>query len=260
MPVQILERKNAPDLAYHFSPASGEGQSLPLVLFMGGFKSDMSGTKATYLEKQCRERGQAFCRFDYRGHGQSEGKFEDGTIGAWKQDALDILDHITGDKTERNVILVGSSMGGWIALLVLMARTEKIKAMIGLAAAPDFTHDLYHSEMSEDQRRILEEKGRIENPNDYSDEPYIFTKELFDEAENHFLLNKKNAVEVPITLIQGMKDTEVPWEVTARIQKAFTGQEVDILLLEEADHRLSRPEDLELIDKEILNLSHVKEP
>lgn len=259
MATQYLKRSEKPALAYNYTPASEKGENLPLVFFMGGFQSDMAGTKATYLEQQCQARGQAFTRFDYRGHGESEGEFKDGAIGLWKEDALDILDHIYEQTGNKKIVLVGSSMGGWISFLVLMARSERIKGMVGLAAAPDFTDDLYYNALDDGQRAELEEKGIILVPNNYSDEPYTLTKTLIDDGRDHFLLDRKIAIEAPVTLIQGMQDADVPWEITARIQKSFTGNEVDILLIEDGDHRLSRPDDLILIDREIKSMSGILE-
>ncbi|MAE50694.1 MAG: alpha/beta hydrolase [Micavibrio sp.] len=251
MECQFLKRSGKNDIAYHYSAPVGEGKDLPHVFFLGGFKSDMNGTKATYLEAQCKARGQGFLRFDYTGHGQSGGDFVDGTIGSWKGDALDIFDHIAADK----VILVGSSMGGWISLLVAREREKFLHGIIGIAAAPDFTIDMWFNRLNESQRQEIEEKGRAELPNDY-DEPYILTKALFEDGKQHLLLDAEQDIDVPMVLIQGMADPDVPWEVTARIEKAFPKSEVDIVLIEDGDHRLSRPEDLALLDKEVTNLSH----
>lgn len=257
MGAQYLKRPGKPALAYNYEPCRDKGQTLPLVFFMGGFQSDMAGAKATFLEQQCRERGQAYLRFDYTGHGESEGKFEDGTISLWKQDALDILDHVYPLGPQNKIVLVGSSMGGWISFLVLLARTERIKGMVGLAAAPDFTDDLYYGHLTEEQRAELEEKTAILVPNEYSDQPYTLTKTLITDGRTNFILDRKIALEVPVTLIQGMEDAEVPWEMTARIQNSFTGNEVDVLLIEDGDHRLSRPEDLALIDREVRSMSGI---
>lgn len=248
---QKLERSGHPALAYHYSPAGGKGQALPLVMFLGGFMSDMGGTKALYLEEQCRVRGQAYLRFDYSGHGLSEGAFEGGTIGAWKNDALALFDFINPERA----VLVGSSMGGWIALLMLLARAEKIAGVVGVAAAPDFTSDHYPDKLTEEQWAVLRREGRLEAPTPYGPDPYIFTMALYEDAPRHFLLNKSSTIESPVTLVQGMKDPDVPWEITAKIQDALKGAPVDVVLIEDGDHRLSRPEDLTIIDREIYNLS-----
>ena len=252
---KFLERNGKAKLAYHYTPATEAGQNLPLVFFLGGFKSDMNGTKAHFFEEQCRARGQAYLRFDYTGHGQSGGAFTDGTIGLWRRDALDMLDYIA----PREVLLVGSSMGGWIALHVALARVGIVKGVIGIAAAPDFTAEMWESRLSEDQRQEILKTGQAELPNQYSDEPYILTKALFEDGKKNLLLDKEHKIEVPVSLVQGMLDPDVPWELTAKIQNAFKGTEVDIILIEDGDHSLSRPEDLDIIDREIVSLSHFKD-
>ncbi len=252
MNCQFLKRPDKEDIAYYYTAPRGSGAALPQVAFLGGFKSDMNGTKAQYLEQRCIERGQGFLRFDYSGHGQSGGEFTNGTIGRWKRDALDILGHIGADQ----IILVGSSMGGWISLLVACEGAEAIHGVIGIAAAPDFTIDMWFNRLNEAQRAEIEKCGQVNLPNDYDDAPYILTKALFDDGKNHLLLDKEQALDVPMVLIQGMADPDVPWETTARIEKAFPKSDVEIVLLEDGDHRLSREEDLTLIDKEVVSLSH----
>lgn len=255
MDCQYLKRSGKDDIAYHYVAPKGAGTSLPHLFFLGGFKSDMNGTKAQHLQQRCIERGQGFLRFDYSGHGKSGGDFTAGTIGRWKQDALDIFDHIGAER----VILVGSSMGGWISLLVARERQTAIHGIIGIAAAPDFTVDMWFNRLNEEQRADIEKNGQVELPNDYDDAPYILTKALFDDGRDHLLLDKEQILDVPMVLIQGMDDPDVPWETTARIEKAFPKSDVEIVLLEDGDHRLSRPEDLRLIDKEIVSLSHRNE-
>ncbi len=256
MASEYLSRQDKPKLAYAYTPAGPEGEDYPLVMFLGGFRSDMSGTKATYFEQQCHQRGQAYLRFDYSGHGQSDGKFEQGTIGSWKEDALDVLDHIT----KGPVVLVGSSMGGWVALLVALARSGAVQGVVGIAAAPDFTQDLYENHFTPDQLNELEEKGFVEVPNDYSDEPYIYTRTLIEEGRVHCLLDKELKIDIPVRLIQGVQDPVVSWKTAMEIEKALKGAEVDVILIEDGDHSLSRPEDLTLIDKEIQSLSRVLNP
>lgn len=252
MSVQYLQREGKPKLAYVFTPSSDEGAVLPLVMFLGGYRSDMNGTKATYLEEQCKARGQGYVRFDYSGHGLSGGTFEEGTIGRWLKDALAILDHVA----QGPVVLVGSSMGGWIALLVARSRGAMVKALIGIAAAPDFTEDIY-CRLNGAQRQELEENGVAYVPNDYSDQPYAFTKEFYSEAKNHLLLTETRSVDYPMRFIQGGQDEDVPWQTAVKIQNAYEGAESDIVIVEDGDHRLSRPEDLDLIDKEIKSVSGI---
>lgn len=246
----MLEREGKPNLAYIYTPGHGDGVKLPLVMFCGGYRSDMSGTKADYLEAQCATRGQAYVRFDYSGHGHSEGEFDDGTIGSWAGDAIDILDHVA----QGPVIVVGSSMGGWIALLLAKERGGKVQGVIGIAAAPDFSEDIFER-LSEEQQKTLLEEGFVEVPNDYSDTPYHYTKAFYEEAKAHLLLDKTQTIDFPIRLIQGMQDQDVPWETAVKIQKNYSGAEVDVLFVDDGDHRLSRPEDLELINREVISLS-----
>lgn len=251
--INFLSRLSSPTLAYRYSPQKEKTKNWPTVMFCGGYRSDMNGTKATYLEKACQKRGQGFVCFDYSGHGQSEGRFEDGTIGIWTEDALNILDQVA----QGPIILVGSSMGGWIALLLARARAGKIQGLLGLAAAPDFTKDMYELHLSEEQKRQLEEKGRVEVPNDYSDDPYIFTKKFYEESQRHLVLKQPQTIDFPMRFIQGMKDKDVPWETAVKIQKNYNGVEIDVIFIDDGDHSLSRPEDLVLIDKEVRGLSEI---
>ena len=252
MGVSILEREDKPNLAYVHVPPSELGERWPLVVFCGGYRSDMEGTKALYLQEKCENRGQAFLRFDYSGHGQSEGAFEDGTIGSWAEDALAVLDHVT----KGPALLVGSSMGGWMALLLGRARAGVVRGMVGVAAAPDFSEDLF-DRLTKEQQDEMMASGFVKVPNDYSDEPYHYSRAFYEEAKKHLLLTETQTVDFPIRLIQGMKDADVPWEMAAKIQKTYDGSDVDVVFVDDGDHRLSRPEDLELIDREVVALSEV---
>ena len=253
MTVSYFSDSRKEKLAYRHTKAIDKGKSLPTVIFLSGFKSDMEGTKARYLEQQAISRGQAFIRFDYTGHGKSDGDFVDGTIGSWKNDARDILDHVaTGD-----VVLVGSSMGGWIALLLLLERAERIDGIVGIAAAPDFTKDV-ETRMEQAERDIVKEKGRLEIPSDY-DEPYIFTKDLLEDGQTQSILDKThNTASLPLTLIQGKQDPDVPWKKALKIKECFRNLKTEIIFVEDGDHRLSRPQDLELIDKHIQKISGLR--
>ena len=250
MSVSYLHRENQPDLAYVHIPEAESDTKSPLVMFCGGYRSDMEGTKALYLQEQCEKRGQAYLRFDYSGHGQSEGAFEDGTIGAWAADAMAVLDNVT----KGPVVVVGSSMGGWMALLLGRARGGVVQGVVGVAAAPDFSEDLFARLTSEQQDEMMT-SGFVNVENDYSDEPYHYSRAFYEEAKTHLLLNEPQTVDFPIRLIQGMKDADVPWEMAAKIQKTYSGADVDIVFVDDGDHRLSRPEDLELIDREVMALS-----
>lgn len=250
MTVDYLERPGKPRLAYVHTPASGKGAEYPIILFMGGYRSDMNGTKATYLETQARTRGQAYARFDYGGHGLSEGDFEAGTIGAWKEDALAIFDLFA----EKPAVIAGSSMGGWIALLCALERREKVKGLVGIAAAPDFTEEIY-AHLDEAGKKELIEKGAVAVPND-GVKPYEFTRRFYEEAKSHLLLDRSHNVNFPIRLAQGKRDAEVPWKTALKIKEKFVGG-VEIAFIEDGDHRLSRPQDLAVIDRLLREVSEI---
>lgn len=237
------------NIAHH--QYTGASKTLPGVMFCGGFRSDMTGSKATYLEEQCRARSQSFVRFDYTGHGQSSGKFEDGTIGSWFQDALDVFDTLT----EGPQIVVGSSMGGWIALLIARARKARMAGLIGLAPAPDFTEDVYNHEFGEEERRHLAANGVIYIPSNYGD-PYPLTAALFEDGKKHLMLKDRIDLAFPVRLIHGKQDPDVPWQKSEHILRQLISPDAGIIWVDDGDHRLSRPEDLALIDKTVLDLSH----
>lgn len=251
MNIQYLERSDAPKLAYVYSPAGDEGKDLPAVIFCGGYRSDMGGTKATHFEAQCQARGQAYLRFDYSGHGDSDGAFKDGTIGSWFNDALAVFDEIL----DGPVVIVGSSMGGWIAMLLAKARADRVKGLIGVAAAPDFTEKLYHDDLNDEQRSVIDSQGYVEIPNDYSDEPYMFTAKLFEDGKQHLLLNREHIHDYPITLFHGLRDATVAKDVPLAIEAHYSGGPLDIVFIDDGDHSLSRLQDLELLDAEIVSMS-----
>ncbi|RMF08878.1 MAG: alpha/beta hydrolase [Alphaproteobacteria bacterium] len=238
MAPQALALEDGSVIAYH----KIEGNS-PGVIFLGGFMSDMTGTKATALEAHCRAHGRAFIRFDYQGHGQSSGRFRDGTIGRWRDDAIAVLDRLA----EGPQVLVGSSMGGWIALLAALARPERVVGVVGIAAAPDFTRDLMWERYSEEQRSILQSEGFIEEPSEYSDEPYVITYRLIEEARDHILLDRPVAIHVPVRLLHGMQDADVPWQTALRLADRLESEDVTVTLVKNGDHRLSEPADIDRI-------------
>lgn len=238
MTFSLLERKNLPPLAYN--RIAGKA---PCVIFLGGFRSDMQGTKAVYLEESCKAAGRAFIRFDYSGHGSSGGEFNEGTIGSWLADSLDIIDNLV----EGPLVLAGSSMGGWISLLAARLRYERVKGLIGLAAAPDFTEEIYR-ENREACDTQFRERGWFGLPNDYSPDPYVITRKLVEEGRRHLLLQKPHRYGIPITLVQGMQDTDVRWPEVLRIRESILDENVEVILIGSADHRLSRPQDLKVIE------------
>ena len=207
---------------------------------MPGFRSDMNGIKATALAGHCRSRDHAFLRFDYFGHGASSGDFQAGTIGRWLEDALAVIDGLT----EGPLILVGSSMGGWIALLAALARPGRVKALIGIAPAPDFTEDLIWARLSEAQRRELLERGELAAASAYEADPIPITLRLVEEGRRHLLLRGPIRLSCPVRLLHGMGDPDVPYQTSLRLMEKLTETEAVIELIEDGDHRLSRPQDL----------------
>jgi len=232
-------------LAYHLS----EG-SLPGVVFMGGFKSDMTGTKATALEAFCRKAGRRFLRFDYTGHGRSSGHFRQGTIGSWKQDALDMLDRVATGKN----ILVGSSMGAWIMFLVARERPENIAGLIGIASAADFTERLIWQKLDETQKKKLEEERVIYIPSCNWEDPYPITYNLIENARQHLLLDSKTKIDVPVRLIHGNRDEDVPWQMSVTLMDSITSPDISLEVVKGGDHRLSQPEHLELMCRTVEEL------
>lgn len=234
----MLARAGGPTIAYNRSPGRGPG-----VVFLGGFMSDMTGTKALAVEAHARARGHAMLRFDYSGHGASAGKFEDGTIGLWREEAIDALDRLT----EGPQILVGSSMGGWLMLLAALARPERVAGLIGIAPAPDFTEDLIWDTMAPAARALLMRTGVYYEPSVYRDTPYPITRKLIDEGRDHLVLRGKLEIPRPVRLLHGQADPDVPWETSIRLAERLRGDDVRIALIKDGDHRLSRPQDIALL-------------
>ncbi|NMJ44202.1 alpha/beta hydrolase [Roseomonas sp. JC162] len=223
---------------------SGRG---PGVVFLGGFNSDMTGSKAEFLAGWCEARGTPFLRFDYSGHGASGGRFVDGTIGRWAEDAARVVAALTDGPQ----VLVGSSMGGWIALL--LARRMAIRALVGIAPAPDFTEDLMWAGFTPEQRATIERDGVWHRPSAYGD-PYPITRALIEDGRNHLLLRAPIALDVSVRILQGQQDPDVPWRHALRIAEAVTGGDVRVHLIKHGDHRLSRPQDLALLGETLAPL------
>lgn len=221
----------------------------PTVVFLPGFRSDMNGDKATALAEYCAAHGQALLRFDYSGHGASGGTFEDGTIGRWAADAVAMIDH----QSDGPLILVGSSMGGWMALLTALARPQRIAALIGIAAAPDFTEALMWQAMTFQERARLMQDGSVEVPSEYGG-PYPISRALIEDGRTHLLLNDPIAIDCPVRLLHGQQDLDVPWEMSMRIAKQLTSHDVQLVLVKDGDHRLSRPQDLALLTRTLTPL------
>ena len=233
--VRYLKRPDGNVVAY----ATCDGRT-PTIVFLGGFRSDMTGTKALALESWARASGHAYLRFDYLGHGQSSGRFEDGTIGRWLDDSLAAIDALTSGK----LVLVGSSMGGWLSLLAARARPERLAGLVLIAAAPDFTERMLLAGLSAEERARLERDGRLERPSQYSPEPSVFTWKLIEEGRNHLLLDKPLALPCPVRLLHGQSDPDVPWEYSLQIARHLGAPEVITTFIKDGDHRLSTPADI----------------
>ncbi|WP_026756802.1 alpha/beta hydrolase [Sediminimonas qiaohouensis] len=236
---QYLETPQGRRIAYHHSDGSGPG-----VVFLGGFKSDMEGTKAIYLEEWARRRGRAFLRMDYSGHGQSSGAFEEGCIGDWAADAMAAI----GALTNGPQVLVGSSMGGWIALLLARAMPGRVAGMVGIAAAPDFTEDGMWASFEAAQREEITAKGRLELPSEYSDEPYVITRRLIEDGRKQLVLRAPLDLRFPVRLLQGTEDEDVSREVALRLLDHAESPDIHLTLVKGADHRFSTPECLEEVE------------
>ncbi len=214
----------------------------PGVVWLGGFKSDMAGTKAQALDAWARRRGQAFVRFDYFGHGQSSGDFRAGTVTRWRDDALRVLDGLTDGPQ----ILVGSSMGAWLALLATLARPDRVLGLLLLAPATDFTEALLWKSYPENVKRQIVETGEYLWPSQYDAEPYPVTRTLIEDGRKHLLLGGPIGIGCPVRIVQGMADPDVPWPHALRLVEAL-GPATQIALLKDGDHRLSRPHELAVV-------------
>jgi pimeloyl-ACP methyl ester carboxylesterase len=231
----ILARPDGATIAYRRVAGAPPG-----IVFLGGFRSDMAGTKALFLEDYCRRRGRAFARFDYFGHGASSGDVALGTIGRWREDAIAVIDSLT----EGPQILIGSSMGGWIMLLAALARPERIAALVGIAGAPDFTEELLWPRLTPAQREAIVERGRVVLPSAHDPTGYLYTGALFEEARRHLLLRAPIPLAMPVRLLHGLGDESVPWQLSLRLAERLTSRDLTVTLVKDGDHRLSSPADL----------------
>lgn len=213
-------------------------------MFLGGFRSDMGGTKALWLADWARARGRAFVRFDYRGHGVSSGRFEEGCLGDWIDDAAEVFSRLT----EGQVVLVGSSMGGWIALHLAQRFAPRVAGLVGIAAAPDFTEDGMWAAMDAAARAALVRDGQILRPSEYG-EPYVITRRLIEDGRDHLVLRRPLALACPVRLIQGTDDPDVPMAVALRLLGHLDCSDAQLTLVKGGDHRLSTPADLALLGR-----------
>lgn len=238
---KFLDTASGRRIAFHLTPGKAPG-----VVFLGGFMSDMEGTKAVHLEDWAQRTGRAFLRFDYSGHGQSSGAFADGTIGDWAEDAIAVISALT----EGPQVLIGSSMGGWIALLATRALPDRVAGLVGIAAAPDFTEDSMWAGFTEAQKAALTRNGQIELPSDY-DDPYVITRALIEDGRNNLVLRDPLNLPFPVRLLQGTSDADVDQSVALRLLEHAQGDDIRLTLVKGADHRFSTPECLALIEKSV---------
>lgn len=219
----------------------------PGIFWLGGFKSDMRGTKAEALAAHAAKSGRACVRFDYSGHGESGGRFEDGTISSWLEDAEAVFTR----ETRGPQIVVGSSMGGWIALLLARALSKRppaerrIAGLVLIAPAPDFTETLMWTEFSPEVKREIEEKGFWQRPSAYGEDPYPITRALIEDGRKHLLLSKPIELGCAVRILQGVKDPDVPFGHAMKLVSCLAQDDVVLTLIKDGDHRLSRPEDIE---------------
>jgi pimeloyl-ACP methyl ester carboxylesterase len=243
---QTLITPQGRQIAYHRRTGSSPG-----VVFLGGFKSDMTGTKAQHLQDWADRTGRAFLRFDYSGHGQSSGDFLDGCIGDWCQDALAAVTTLTTGPQ----ILIGSSMGGWIALLLARAIPDRVHALIGVAAAPDFTEDSMWAGFSPAQQAEMAAAGRVALPSEYSADPYIITQKLIEDGRDNLVLRGPLHLPFPVRLLQGTDDADVPPAVALRLLDHASGPDIRLTLVKGADHRFSSAACLAMIEDAVVKVT-----
>lgn len=242
---QFLTSPQGRRIAYDRTEGAGPG-----IVFLSGLKSDKEGTKAVHLEAWAKAQGRAFLRFDYSGHGESSGAFTEGCIGDWHEDTLAAFDALT----EGPQVVVGSSMGGWQALLLAKARPERIKGMVGIAAAPDFTLDGYEQSFTDEQRAEMARDGAVRIPSDY-DEDYIITRRLIEDGRDRLVLRDPLDLPFPVRLLQGTADTAVPVSQAVKLLEHAASPDMRLMLVKDADHRFSDAECLALIEQAVAEVS-----
>ncbi|MEL7490702.1 MAG: alpha/beta hydrolase [Pseudomonadota bacterium] len=213
----------------------------PTLVWLGGFRSDMAGTKALYLDQWAHEHNRAYLRFDYSGHGQSEGDFEDGCLSSWTDDAEAMINAAT----DGPLVLIGSSMGAWVACLLARRLASRIKGAVFIAPAPDFTEALIWPSMDSETRETLMREGRIEEETDYADEPSVITKKLIEDGRDNLILHEPVTIDGPVRILQGMADPDVPYAHAFRLAEALTSDDVMVVMTKSGDHRLSTDADLQ---------------
>lgn len=245
--VRYLERNDTPRLAFRHRAGTE-----PTVVFLPGYMSDMAGSKALALDSWAARRGGAYLRLDYSGCGASAGRFGDGTISRWRDDALAVIDAAAPGP----LVVVGSSMGGWIALLVALARPERVRALVTVAAAPDFTD--WGLDLTDAERAGVAAGRGIERQSDYSDEPYAYSAALIADGATNRLLRGEIAVDAAVRLLHGQADVDVPWRMSLDIAERLRSSDVQVILVKDGDHRLSRTADLDLLCATLDHLPEAK--
>ena len=242
---RTLHRAGGSTIAYRATPGKSPG-----VLFCGGYRSDMTGAKATALEEYCRGAGRGYVRFDYGGHGESGGTFEALTFTDWVDDALLMLDTVA----EGPQVLVGSSMGGWVALRLAVLRPGRVRGLVGVAAAPDFTEDLMWDLFDERVRAVLREEGVWRGNGPVGDDETVVTMALIESGREHLMLRDEIAIDAPVRLLHGAEDRSVPWETSLRLLGRLRREDATLTLVKGGHHRLSQPENLDLLVRTVDDL------
>ncbi len=232
--VGMLARPGHPSIAYRHRTADPMRPARPGVVFLHGFMSDKTGTKAQFLEDWCGREGLAYLAFDQSGHGESEGRFAEGTIGGWATDSVAVIEALTTGPQ----VLVGSSMGGWLALLVALRIPLRVAGLVLIAAAPDFTQDLWQSLMPS-QQAAVERDGFFQQPTPYAENPLVFTRTLFADGLKQALLGGPIAIDAPVRLLHGQRDDSVRWQTSLTVADHLTSRDVEVILFKEGDHRLA---------------------
>lgn len=241
--MMLLNTTHGTTIAYDRHPAT----TRPGFVYLGGFRSDRQGSKARYVHNLCQTLNLPFVRFDYTGHGESSGCFEEGNLSLWLEDTLAVIDKLT----EGPQILVGSSMGAWLMVLAALRRPARIKALIGIAAAPDFTDDF--SLLTEIQQRDLAAQGFCEIPS-HEGAPYKITQQFIQDSQQHRILNGSIPLDCPVHLLHGLADESVAWQQSVRLAEQLRSQAVEVLLLKGGDHRLSAEPQLHILERVIRRL------
>jgi pimeloyl-ACP methyl ester carboxylesterase len=239
-PPQFVTRTDGIRLAYRHVPGKG-----PLIIFLPGYMSDMQGGKAQALAAWATIQGRAMLRLDYSGCGESEGKFEDGTLDIWRDDVLAVIRYVI----DGPIILVGSSMGGWLMLLIAKVLGSQVAAMVGIAAAPDFTD----WDFDETDKTTIQTAGRIERSSDYGYEPMVITQGFWQSGQQNLCLTGEIAIDYPVRLIHGQNDPDVPWAISMQLAECLRSSDVQTILIKDGDHRLSRDQDIDLLISVVAN-------